>query len=329
MEMMKMSDKLFYRSIRIMPEDIDEKNRTIQVSFSSETPVRRRYYGDEILLHGKNNVDLEYINTVGSVLKRHGGEMSDIVGPVKKAWIDEERGMAIIGFDDDENGNLAISKVKSGSLRGISCGYQITKGMRLDDESDVWVNPETGREYRGPAVVATEWMPHEITLTPIPADHSVGFNRSLVDNIDFDNKNKRKEDNTMNEQEIKQLVKDTVKEAVRAIKPGPSLDDIKDEIRSIIKEESTPKIQVDRDALSDLCSRAAAISEPCKSKVTDMALEGRSHIEMLTFINDEAVKNPDARHRKSDNDDRHDKNAEKGFRSIDDIPDDLFVGSFR
>lgn len=321
-------NELFFRAVGVKPENIDEKNRTMTVSFSSEHPVTRRCYGQEVLLHGENNVDFEYLNTVGSVLRKHGGDMADIVGTVEKSWNEGRRGMAVIRFDDDENGNMAINKIKSGSLRGISAGYMIEKGIRLDKESDTWIDPETKREYAGPAIIATRWRPHEITLTPIPADHTVGFGRSLVENIDL--QTIKNEENKMNENEIRELIKTTVADAVANIPKPMTAEEMAASVRNIVKEESTPKIQVDRDTLSDLSSRASAVSDACKSKVFDMALEGRSHIEMLTFINDEAVKDPDARHKHSAGDDQHNRRTDQQqYRKVEEIPDDLFSGAFR
>lgn len=321
--------ELFFRAVSVKPEDIDEKNRTMTISFSSELPVSRRYYGDEILLHGEGNVSLEYLNTVGSVLRKHGGDMLDIVGSVQKAWTQDRRGMAVIKFDDDENGNIAMQKIKSGSLRGISAGYQITKGIRLDEDKDIWVDPETKREYKGPAIIAFEWQPHEITLTPIPADHTVGFNRSLVENIQMETT--RKKEKEMNEEQIKALVSATVTEAVRNIPKPMTADELAQAVRSIVKEENTPKIQFDRDTMADLSSRAAAVSDPCKSKVFDMCLEGRSQVEVLKFINDEAVKGPDTEHKRSAGDDAHKDGHDKDqqYRKIEEIPDDLFANAFR
>jgi len=321
---------LFFRAVAVKPEDIDEKNRTMTVSFSSEMPVNRRYYGDEVLLHGEGNIRLDYINTVGSVLRKHGGDMADIVGKIEKAWTQDRRGMAVIKFDDDDAGNLAMNKVKSGSLRGISAGYQITKGIRLDEEQDVWVDPETKREYKGPAIIAVEWIPHEITLTPTPADHTVGFNRSLVENIHLETI--RKKEKEMDEKQIKELVSAVVTEAIRNIPKPMTAEELAAAVRGIVKEEATPKIQVDRDTLADLSSRASAVSDNCKSKVFDMALEGRSQVEMLKFISDEAVRDSDAGHRKPAGDDAYNKepgNKEPQFRKIDDIPDDLFANAFR
>jgi hypothetical protein len=328
---MNQNNSMFFRSIAVDGVQVDEESRTMTVSFSSELPVTRRYYGDEYLLHGAKNANFEYLNTVGSVLRKHNGDMVDIIGPVKKAWIEDRRGMAIIGFDNDENGNTAMSKIKAGSLRGISFGYQISRGIRLDEESDSWIDPETGRQFNGPAVIGIEWRPHELTLTPIPADHTVGFSRSLVDNIQFENKQTpQREETEMDEKEIRKMVADTVAEAIAGLPKPMTADEVAAAVRSIVKDENTPKIQVDRDTLADLSSRAVAVSDACKSKVFDMALEGRSHIEMLTYINDESVRNVDARGKRSTGDGQHEKSGDdQQFRTVADIPDDLFSGAFR
>ena len=55
--MKRSKDDFFYRSFALDRAKVDEKTRSVPVSFSSETPVKR-YFGDEYLLHGKNNVDL-------------------------------------------------------------------------------------------------------------------------------------------------------------------------------------------------------------------------------------------------------------------------------
>lgn len=316
-----MSD-LFFRNIPI-GRKIDVEKRQIELPFSSEYPVER-YFGSEILLHGEENVDLSYLESVGSVLQRHGGEVTDIIGPIIKSWIQDRTGRAIVGFDDDDIGNRAMAKVQSGSLRGVSFGYRIEKGIRLDEPEDVWVDPVTKVEYRGPGVIGTRWRAHEITFTPVPADHTVGL-RSLVDQICFENMIRKMEDSRMDEKDKKEIA-EMIRSALAEVKI-PSLEDI----RGMIEEERTPKIQVKREELIDLSNRASAVSDKCKCAILDMATEGRSHVEMLTFINDEAMKtrSGDATHRQSAGNGQHDAaNAHETYRTIDEIPDHLFVSAF-
>lgn len=181
---------LFYRSFELDRTKVDEEKREAELSFSSETPIRR-WFGEEILLHGRNNVDLSRLKSVGAVLYGHRpDDIKNIIGPVRKCWLDEEKrvGRAIMGFDEDETGNLAIVKVKSKSLRGVSFGYLINKARKLVEKEE-WTDPDTKVSYRGPAVIATRWTPYEISLTPIPADASIGVGRELtrsLENIEFE-----------------------------------------------------------------------------------------------------------------------------------------------
>lgn len=174
-----MKEDLFYRSFELDRKLVDEKNRTVPVSFSSEKPVKR-WFGDEYLLHSKGAVDLSRLKQMGTVLLNH--DPSRIVGPLTGAKIEDSRGVAVAGFDDDEIGNMAIGKVKSGSLRGVSVGYRVIKfrDVMRDEEYEL---PD-GRKIKGPAMVATRWVPFEVTLTPIPADSSVGVGRALTRSLD-------------------------------------------------------------------------------------------------------------------------------------------------
>ena len=136
-----------------------------EVSFSSETPVRR-WFGNEILDHGPDaEVDLSRLTTVGAVLFNH--DPNRIVAKIVSASIDTKarRGNAIIEFvPDDEESMRAMRKVDSGMLLGISVGYSVHRWTEDDETEDVRVN---------------KWEAYEISLTPIPADAKVGVGRSL------------------------------------------------------------------------------------------------------------------------------------------------------
>jgi phage head maturation protease len=63
-------------------------------------------------------------------------------------------------------GNQSLEEVASGVLRGVSFAYNIL-GHRVDDLG-------AGRQR----VTADKWAAYEITLTPIPADPTVGVGRA-------------------------------------------------------------------------------------------------------------------------------------------------------
>jgi hypothetical protein len=173
---------LFYRSFDLKGAQLNEKKRTVELSFSSEMPIKR-WFGNEILLHGEKNVDLSRLRSVGSFLYGHGPqEMKNVIGPLHRVWLESRRGKAIVGFDKDETGETALQKIKSGSLRGVSFAYQILKARELK-KGEEWQDPETAKDHKGPALIATRWQPYEISLTPVPADPSVGVGRTASRNL--------------------------------------------------------------------------------------------------------------------------------------------------
>ena len=115
----------YYRFFSLEVRAVDEKKRSVDISFSSEEPQRPYSWSDpEILLHGEDNVDLTRIKTTGSVLLNHqpvrAGEPVVIIGRPENIRIEGKRGLATIVFDEDEQSELSFRKVISGSLRGVS-----------------------------------------------------------------------------------------------------------------------------------------------------------------------------------------------------------------
>ncbi len=161
--------------VTIAPRD----NRSVELSFSSEEPVRRydwwedQYY-NEILSH-TDSVDLTRILEIGVLLWNHDPDHP--IGRIENAWIDEtdKKGKAIAVFDSDEEAEKLYQKVLSGTLRGISVGYRVSRWEKIKEGVTVG-------DVDGPAMVAREWMPYEISLVSVPADMTVGIGRNI--NID-------------------------------------------------------------------------------------------------------------------------------------------------
>lgn len=149
------------------PEEKNSRRRTI--SFSSETPYRR-FYGMEILDHGNGAVDLSRLNSVGVVLFNH--DVDKVVGRVLRAWIEDNRGMAEIEFDSDEDAEKVFSKVQAGTLKTTSVRYAV----------DAWEEVKAGAasadgRFQGPCQIARKWTPLEVSIVSVPADASVGVGR--------------------------------------------------------------------------------------------------------------------------------------------------------
>jgi HK97 family phage prohead protease len=154
-------------------DHVDTDSRTVELSFSSETPYGR-WFGDEILCHDEECINLERFNNgLGTLLFNH--DRDAVVGHIEKVWIEDNRGKALVRFDEDEQSDTIFQKVQSGTLQGVSVGYSIKRYEVLDDKDSVSSN---GR-FKGPdTYVVTDWEPLEISIVSVPADATVGVGRS-------------------------------------------------------------------------------------------------------------------------------------------------------
>ena len=173
-------------------DQVDSDNRTVELSFSSETPYGR-WFGDEILCHDEECINLErFSNGLGTVLFNH--DRDAVVGHIEKVWLEDNRGKALVRFDTDEQSETIFQKVQSGTLQGVSVGYVIYRYEVLEAED----TKSTNGRFNGPAYVVTDWEPLEISIVSVPADPTVGVGRSAEEihtSIDT------QEDNTRMDQE--------------------------------------------------------------------------------------------------------------------------------
>lgn len=173
-------------------DHVDTDSRTVELSFSSETPYGR-WFGDEILCHDEECINLERFNNgLGTLLFNH--DRDAVVGHIEKVWLEDNRGKALVRFDTDEQSETIFQKVQSGTLQGVSVGYAINRYEVLEDKD----TKSTNGRFNGPAYVVTDWEPLEISIVSVPADPTVGVGRSAEEihtSIDT------QEDNTRMDQE--------------------------------------------------------------------------------------------------------------------------------
>ncbi len=144
-----------------------------EIAFSSEQPYQRQFWDeqnqemvvlDEILVHTPDSVDLSRLNNNAPLLFNHN--FDNHIGVVCDARIDADSvGRALVKFS--KHGTLANdirNKVIEGTMEKISVGYDI-KEYHID--------------YAKGQLIVTKWAPFEISFVTVPADDSVGLNRSL------------------------------------------------------------------------------------------------------------------------------------------------------
>jgi HK97 family phage major capsid protein len=158
----KLTAQTFKREMQFERAEMNKDSRSIELSFSSETPVDRGMYM-EVLSHDPVNCDLSRLNNGHPLLMGHNPE--EQIGVVEKAWIGEDKkGRAIVRFSKSENGEEIWNDVVDGIRRLVSVGYRIVREVSCAEEA--------GRE-----VCTFAWQPYEISIVSIPADATVGIGR--------------------------------------------------------------------------------------------------------------------------------------------------------
>lgn len=143
--------------------------RKFTLSFSSEKPVSR-WFGNEILDHSPEAVDLSRLNQIGCVLFNHNRDC--VIGKVTRAWVELNRAYAEIEIDDDDFSDTIFRKIQGGTLKGVSVGYSIDV---IEEVKENAISSD-GR-FKGPCTIAKRWTPFEISVVSVPADETVGIGR--------------------------------------------------------------------------------------------------------------------------------------------------------
>lgn len=163
-----------FREISVGDVNFEGDSRTLTLSFASETPYAR-WFGPEVLCVDETAMNMQrFQDGLGCLLFNH--DRDKVIGKIERAWLDDNRAYADVTFDEDEFADSIFNKVKSGTLKGVSVGYRVGEytEVRIDE------GYAEGR-IKGPCYVASKWEPYEISIVSVPADTTVGVNRSLND----------------------------------------------------------------------------------------------------------------------------------------------------
>ncbi len=154
---------------------LSEDDRLVELSFSSEQPyLRVQWFEDpwvEVLGHSAEEADLSVLNRGATVFFNHNyAGIENVLGIVERAWIEENRGRAVIRLSKSPEVDDYWTRVKDGTLRNVSVGYRIEERERTKQVKN---GPDEFRVVR--------WTPLEVSLVGLPADPSVGLGRGVLD----------------------------------------------------------------------------------------------------------------------------------------------------
>lgn len=158
----------------------NEENRTVEMSFASETPCLDWWGDKEILRCNDEAMNTErFAAGVMPILFNH--KRDAVVGKPTRIWTESGRAYAEIQFAQTEEAEKIMGLVKDGFIRGVSVGYRVNEWTLIEKGH----KSEDGIE--GPAWIATRWEVFEASIVTVPADASVGVGRSLPFPDDFEN----------------------------------------------------------------------------------------------------------------------------------------------
>ena len=158
-------EEVQHRAISMGRNVLDEDNRTIEMSVSSEKPVDRSF-GVEILDHTRQSMDLEFLESGNApLLLDH--DMEKQIGIIESVKLDEQEKKlrAVVRFGRGTLASEVFNDVVDGIRKNVSIGYTVKK-----------MKKEEGGSYR-----VIDYKIHEVSIVSIPADSDVGVNRAVDD----------------------------------------------------------------------------------------------------------------------------------------------------
>lgn len=148
------------RRVDLDARAVDTTARTVPASLSSETPVRR-WFGVETLLHTADAVNLERAATGLPLLFGHDQTLP--IGLIENVRLDGDRLRGTLRFSNNSRAAEVFRDVADGFLRSLSIGYSVDRWEQAAGSDDITV---------------TRWTPMEGSIVTVPADPTVGINRS-------------------------------------------------------------------------------------------------------------------------------------------------------
>ena len=217
-------------------EQIDASSEFLTFSICSDTPYRRYDLDigeyDEILKITEDSIDWTRLKTGAcAFLKDHNP--NEQIGVIKKAWIEGNKLKCAVEFSSNPDLQYIIEDIKKGIRTNTSIGYQIN--------SYHW---ENNNEVK--TMIVDNFMIYEASLVSIPADETVGYNRSLeIKDTDMKKSKKEIEEEKITSEETTENEEKSVKEAevVETEKDEAMVETIQDTGEEKAAEEATEETE--------------------------------------------------------------------------------------
>lgn len=146
-----------------------EDSRSFNITFMTDAVCDCIAGYPEICVCEKEAVNLSrFERGVMPLLFNHNRDA--VIGRVDEVEVKDGKARATIVLDEDEQSDVILNKIRSGSLRGISVGYWRDHIFRYEKGMS-W----NGVEFDETTLVTDKWTPFEISVVSCPADENCGF----------------------------------------------------------------------------------------------------------------------------------------------------------
>jgi len=153
------------RRAAFQPATLNPDARTIELTWTTGARGRRASWFDgdwyEELDMSSGAVRLDRLNNGAALLNSHqSADLSNILGVVERAWIENGEGRAKVRFSERAEVEPIFRDVASGIIRNVSVGYKVHQ----------WSDPIRGADGEPPTYRAIDWEPMELSLVGVPFD---------------------------------------------------------------------------------------------------------------------------------------------------------------
>ncbi|HCJ7364232.1 phage major capsid family protein [Klebsiella grimontii] len=220
---------------------IDVENRTIEIAFASETPVKRDFGEgigvlNEILKCTPDSVDLSRMLNGAPLLIEH--DFTRHVGIVLDARVDSDHiCRATVKLSSIQEAETIFTMIQEGIRTKISVGYNI-ESYHIEGEN----------------LIVDLWSPYEVSSVSVPADDYVGVSRSLNTNeilisegeqMDIENQQEELRTDDVVEQIEEENESTESDEHVEVQESTEAVEDSTEETETVEVQDSTEIVEVE------------------------------------------------------------------------------------
>lgn len=180
--------KMCFRASAIDKQSINEEERTVEFTASSDVELERWPGVIEVLSHKTSAVDLSRLKAGAQLLFNHCPD--DYLGVIESARVVDRKIRVKVRFSENEDAEKVWKDVKAGILRNVSIGYRIWEVKLTEEREGVDV------------YTVIRWEPYEVSIVTIPADITVGIGRDVRAMFSKPNNSNSPESKAMNRAQI-------------------------------------------------------------------------------------------------------------------------------